>query len=148
MLALPPASSHGLAYSLIDPQNSPAAPYHPLTATPRIHRVLCHPLSFLCLDRFQSGIHLLTKTPTTATAVCRPLSTSPTNHILNRKLHQFLIFYHLWSNIVIMTRWRNGTGIQSFSKTINIFELIFGRLLLARVVPSEISFWDTVPNSC
>jgi hypothetical protein len=95
MFALLPASSHGLAYSLIDPQNSPAAPYHPLTATPSIHGVLCHPLSFLRLDRFQSGIHLLTKTPATATALCHPLSTSPTNHILNRKLHQFLIFYQL-----------------------------------------------------
>jgi hypothetical protein len=79
MFALLPASSHGLAYSLIDPQNSPAAPYHPFTATPSIHRVLCHPLSFLCLDRFQSGIHLLTKTLATATALCHPLSTSPTN---------------------------------------------------------------------
>jgi len=149
MFALLPASSHGLAYSLIDPQNSPAAPYHPLTATPNIHRVLCHPLSFLCLDRFQSGIHLLTKTPATATALCHPLSTSPTNHILNRKLYQFLIFYQLWSNISIMLA---DTMVLEYTRshfqTVNTYELIFGRLLLVREVPSAIPFWDTGPNSC
>ena len=114
MLALIPASSHGRAYSLIDPQNSPAAPFSPPPTPPNINHVLCHPLSFLCLDRFQSGIHLLTKTPATATWVSPAFNltnqphtqshVTPVSHILSA-LKQYLDLHSLTQRYWHMVIW-------------------------------------------
>jgi len=90
-----------LAYRSIDPQNSPAAPSispSPRPTPPSTQHIPHHPLSSLCLDRFQSGNHLLTKTHLLIHNFPHPspqLPTSPTIHTLNPTFHQFLIFYQL-----------------------------------------------------